>query len=151
MSRIHSRRKGKASSKKPMTKENPFWVSMRKEEIEKLVVKLAKEGKSQSFIGVILRDQYSIPNIKLATKKTVREILAENKIKTEIPEDLMNLMKRAINANEHNLIHKKDYNSKRGLQLIESKIRRIARYYIREGILPNDWKYSIEGAKLLIE
>lgn len=151
MSRIHSRKKGKASSKKPITKENPSWVNISKEEIEKLVVKYAKEGKSKSLIGIVLRDQHAVPDVKLATGKRIKQILADNKIKTEIPEDLKNLMKRAVDLNNHILIHKKDFSNKRGMQLIESKIRRLAKYYIREGILPKEWKYSLESAKLLVE
>jgi small subunit ribosomal protein S15 len=40
--------------------------------------------------------------------------------------------------------------SKRGMQLIESKIRRLAKYYKREGKLPEDWAYNLEQAKLLV-
>lgn len=151
MSRIHSRKKGRASSKKPIIKQNPSWVSMPKGEIEKSIVKLSKEGKTTSTIGIILRDQYAVPNVKLATGKRVKKILEDNKIKTEIPEDLKNLMKRAVELNNHVLIHKKDFANKRGMHLIESKIRRLAKYYIREGVLPDNWRYSLESAKLLVE
>jgi len=37
------------------------------------------------------------------------------------------------------------------MQLVESKIRRIIKYYKREGRIPADWQYSIANAELLIE
>jgi small subunit ribosomal protein S15 len=51
-------------------------------------------------------------------------------------------MKRAVRVRKHLDEHPKDYHSKRGLQLIESKIHRLVKYYKREGILPPDWKYD---------
>lgn len=150
MTRTSSRRKEEAL-KPRIIKKNPSWVSMQKEEVEKLVIKLAKEGKSPSMIGVILRDQYAVPSVKAINGKTITQILEENKIKVDIPEDLKNLMKRAVELNNHLLVHKKDFSNKRGMQLVESKIRRLVKYYIREGVLSKKWKYSLEGAKLLIE
>ncbi|TLZ65188.1 MAG: 30S ribosomal protein S15, partial [Methanobacteriota archaeon] len=38
--------------------------------------------------------------------------------------------------------------NKRGLSLIESKIRRLSRYYREEGVLPADWDYSRTVAEL---
>jgi ribosomal protein S15P/S13E len=31
-----------------------------------------------------------------------------------------------------------------------SKIRRLEKYYHREGVLPEDWKFSIQRAEMLI-
>ena len=39
----------------------------------------------------------------------------------------------------------------RGLQITESKINKLAKYYRREGVLPEDWKFDRKTAKLLIE
>ena len=47
--------------------------------------------------------------------------------------------------------NKKDYTSKRGLELTESKIRRLAKFYKREGALPVDFKYDPDKAKLLVK
>ncbi|HIQ50834.1 MAG TPA: 30S ribosomal protein S15, partial [Nautiliaceae bacterium] len=47
--------------------------------------------------------------------------------------------------------HPKDLHSKRGLQLIESKIKRLVKYYKRKKVLPENWKYTPEIAKLLVE
>jgi small subunit ribosomal protein S15 len=39
----------------------------------------------------------------------------------------------------------------RNLQLIESKIRRLVKYYKREEVLPQTWEYSLKNAELLLE
>ena len=70
MARMHSRKKGKSGSKKPVNKTYT-WMSYKPKEIELLVLKLAKEGKSASEAGIILRDTYGIPDIKSITKKSV--------------------------------------------------------------------------------
>ena len=151
MARIHARKKGKAGSKRPSTKTIPRWVRYKKNEIEKLVIKLAKEGNSTSRIGLILRDQFGIPSVKLVTGKTISEIMKENEIYPKFPEDFFNLLKQAVNLRDHLQKSKKDYTSKRGLELLESKIRRLGKYYVRKGILPEDWKYDPSKAKLLVQ
>ena len=151
MARIHARKRGKASSKKPSTRTVPRWVRYKKNEIEKLVIKFAKEGNSTSKIGSILRDQFGIPSVKLITSKTISQIIKENKLYPEYPEDFFNLLKQAVNLREHLARNKKDYTSKRGLELLESKIRRLSKYYVRKGVLPEDWKYKPEQAKLLVQ
>ncbi len=151
MARMHARKRGKSGSDRPFLTENPDWVEKDSEEIEDIVVKLYQDGKSTSEIGVALRDQYGVPNIKLATGKKVTEILEADDLKEDIPEDLLNLMGRAVNLYEHMEINPKDTINKRGLQLIESKIRRLAKYYQKEGVIPEGWKYSREKAEMLTQ
>ncbi|HUL39867.1 MAG TPA: 30S ribosomal protein S15, partial [Methanomassiliicoccales archaeon] len=73
MAKMHARRRGKSASAKPLVTENPEWVTMSKEEIEQMVVKLAKEGMTTSKIGLVLRDNYAVPSVRLATGKTIYE------------------------------------------------------------------------------
>jgi small subunit ribosomal protein S15 len=124
---------------------------MKKEEIEKLIIELAKKGYSPSMIGLILRDSYGIPNVKKILGKKISEILEENNLLPEIPEDLLNLLKRAVKLREHLKIHRKDKHSARGLVMIESKIKALAKYYKRAGKLPKDWEYDAEKAKILVQ
>jgi len=149
MARMHSRKKGKARSKKPSTTAK--WVEYNDKEVERLVLKLRKDGLGTAEIGRILRDQYGIPSVKNTTKKTITQILEENDLLSKIPEDLFNLLKNAVNLRNHLTKHKKDYTSKHGLELLESKIRRLIKYYVREGRLPKGFVYEPERAKLLIE
>ena len=112
-------------------------------------VSLAKKGYPPSTIGVILRDQYGIPLVKMITGKKIVQILREHGLAPEIPEDLYNLIKRAARIRRHLEEHPKDYHSKRGLQLVESKIHRLVKYYKRKGVLPPDWKYEPKKISIL--
>ena len=151
MARMHSRKKGKSSSKKPLETKKSSWQRYDKKEASLLVVKLAKEQKTPSQIGIILRDAYGIPDIKKITNKSLTAILKENKLSQKLPEDVLNLIKRTIQILKHLETNKKDQPSVRGLQLTESKIRRLAKYYKQHDRLPQDWRYDRSKIKLLIE
>jgi small subunit ribosomal protein S15 len=145
---MYSRRKGKSGSKKPVQKIAP-WVKYKPEELEEIVVKLAKQGYQSAQIGTILRDQYGVPSVKIKGLK-IAEIMKKHSIYPEFPEDMMNLMRKAVSLHKHLSKHKKDSTSKRGLELTESKIRRLAKYYKRKGLIPKDWKYNIDRVKLIV-
>jgi small subunit ribosomal protein S15 len=134
-----------------MVTESPEWVPVPKEEIVQLVIKFGKEGMPTAKVGMVLRDQYAVPDVKLATGKTILEIFNENNLKPKLPEDLVALMKRAISLNVHVVANPKDNANRRGLQLIEAKIRRLVKYYKAQGILAPEWQYSLKNAELLIE
>lgn len=146
---MHSRKKGKSGSRKPKEKIVK-WVDYKPKEVEDLVTKYAKQGMQSAQIGIMLRDQYGIPSVKAVTKKPLTRILKDNEAYSKLPEDLFNLLKRVVELRVHMEKNKRDYQSYRGLELTESKIRRLVRYYIKRGVLPKDWKYDPEQAKLLI-
>lgn len=149
MSRMYSRRKGKSGSKKPLQKIAP-WVKYKQNEIEEIVIKLAKKGYQSAQIGGVLRDQYGIPTVKISKLK-ITDIMKNHKVYSEFPEDIFNLMKRAVNLHSHLEKNKRDYTSKRGLEITESKIRRLAKYYKTKGIIESKWKYDIDKARLLVK
>lgn len=151
MARMHSRARGKAGSKKPYRTSPPEWVSYDKKEIEELVVKFGKQGKTSSQIGLILRDEHGIPDVKLSTGKNVFQILSAHGITSRLPEDLVSLLKTVVKVSEHNKNNPKDTSAKRGAQLAEAKIKRLAKYYRRTGKIPKDWKFDIEQARLLVK
>ena len=152
MARMHARRKGKSGSTHLIGREkHPEWSALNPREIESRVTELAKTGKSTSEIGLILRDQYAVPDIKVATGKKVSKILEENNMRSEIPEDLRNLISTSLQLKKHLEVHKKDLKNKRNLHLTESKIRRLTKYYNSKNKLPKGWKYSPEQAKLMFE
>jgi small subunit ribosomal protein S15 len=121
---------------------------MKPEEVEELVVSLYRKGYPPSMIGMILRDTYGIPSVRAVTGKKLVRILRERGLAPEIPEDLANLIRRAARVRRHLEEHPKDYHSKRGLQLIESKIHRLVKYYKRIGVLPPDWEYKPERVSI---
>ncbi|MEM0359192.1 MAG: 30S ribosomal protein S15 [Candidatus Hadarchaeales archaeon] len=119
-------------------------------EIEELVVKLAKEGHPPSRIGLILRDLHGIGSVKKATGKSITQILEERGIKFPLPEDLANLIRRALRMQKHLEKNRKDKVTRRSLEITEQRIRKLSRYYVRIGKLPKDWKYEREKAALLV-
>ncbi|MCX6818985.1 MAG: 30S ribosomal protein S15 [Candidatus Aenigmarchaeota archaeon] len=149
MAKMHSRAHGKSGSHKPPKSKEAKWLEYDKEEISSLILKLAKEGNTQSKIGIILRDQYGIPDVRMLGLRVSKVV--ETEIKTEVPENMYNLMKKAVNMHRHLNEKKKDTKGKHSLELVESKIRRLGKYYVRTGKLPEDWKYTIETAKLLVK
>ena len=151
MARIYSRKKGKHGSKKPAVRKPKRWAKLKKKEIEKIVIELAKERKTSASIGLLLRDKYGVPDIKSVTGKTVSQIMKENKVYPDLPEDMMSLLRKAVHLHEHLEKHKPDKHSKKGLENLESKIRRLGKYYVRKGNMPKGWKYSYEQAKLIVQ
>ncbi|MDL2246720.1 30S ribosomal protein S15 [Methanobrevibacter sp. OttesenSCG-928-K11] len=129
----------------------PDWVTYSNEEIEEFILKFNKEGKSTSEIGIILRDQYGIPSVKEVTGEKITAILKKNEQYGEYPEDILNLIKRAVNIRDHLKENPKDLHSKRGLTIIESRIRRLGSYYVNDGKLPEGWRYDPQEAALLVK
>ena len=151
MARMHARRKGKSCSKRPLITENPAWVTLSATEIEDIIVKMAQDGNNSAKIGLVLRDQYGVPDVKLATGKTITAIMKGKGVAPALPEDLANLMRRAIDLNVHLKENHGDISNRRGLMLIEAKIRRLERYYKANNVLPADWKYSLNTAELMLK
>ena len=151
MARMHSRKKGKSGSKKPLSTHKPSWLRYSSKEIEMLVVKLAKEGKTASEIGLVLRDSYGVPDVKSLTEKSISKILTEKKLAPELPDDLIALMKKSVAIRKHRELNKKDEAAGRGLQLTESKIKRLIKYYKISGRIPVEWKYDTSKLKMYTE
>jgi small subunit ribosomal protein S15 len=151
MSRMHSSKRGASGSKRPLVTESPGWVQQTPDEVKDMIMKMAGEGMSMAKIGLVLRDQYAVPNVRLLTGQSIKEILEEKGVKPELPEDLQALMKRAVAMSGHVRKNRKDLHNLRGRQLLESKIRRLVKYYKREGIISETWNYSLETAALEVE
>ncbi|HLM91956.1 MAG TPA: 30S ribosomal protein S15 [Thermoplasmata archaeon] len=151
MSRIHSGRKGRAGSHRPYPLTKPEWVTATPAEVVEQAVALAKGGVPSALVGLQLRDQHGIPSSRAVTGKRLGALLAENGVTPEIPEDLQALLKRVVHLQRHLETHPKDLANRRGLNLMESRIRRLARYYRQHHRLPETWRYSAAGAALQVE
>ncbi|MFC7226327.1 30S ribosomal protein S15 [Salinirubellus salinus] len=154
MARMHTRRRGSSGSDRPVADEPPEWSDVDSEDIEARVVELAEQGHDPSQIGMKLRDEgvkgTPVPNVKLATGKKVTAILEDNDAKPDLPEDLRNLMERAIRLRRHMEENNNDAQNKRALQNTESKIRRLVSYY-RGDELDEEFTYSFDVAVDLLE
>lgn len=150
MAKMHSRKGGSSRSRPPMVTKAPEWSDVSKEELEKTIMKLHDTGMSPSRIGLTLRDQYGVPNVKLVLGNSITGFLRDNNALADIPEDLTNLMRKALHVRKHLKVNKKDVHNKRALQLTENKIRRMVKYYHDSGRLAPEWTYSPETAEILI-
>ena len=148
MGRLHSHNYGKSHSTRPLDPKAPSWITQDAKEIEELIVKYAKDDLTVSQIGVKLRDQHSIPLVKPIIKKTISEVLEENDLKTDLPEDLDNIVKKAIGLQKHLKSNKGDNRNVRSLELIEAKVHRLSVYYKKTGRIPQNWKYKALIAQL---
>jgi small subunit ribosomal protein S15 len=151
VSRIHSRRRGRAGSHRPYPNAPPTWATLSREEVVEEAVKLAKGGASSAQVGTVLRDSYGVPSVRAVTGERLAPLLASHGVKPELPEDLQALLKRVVHLQRHLDTHPKDLANRRGLSLMESRIRRLAHYYRQRKLLPATWRYTSSTAVLQVE
>ena len=150
MARMHARRRGQSGSVRPYRKEAPEWSNTDAAAIEKIILDMKKEGASNSRIGLTLRDMHGVPDVKLVLGKRIGELVAEKGMAPALPEDLRDLIVKALGLRKHLGANKNDLHNKRQLQLTESKVRRLVKYYVKSGKLPKDWTYKPETAEILL-
>lgn len=151
MAKLHSKKRGKSSPKRPKALTNPEWVKASKDEVLKKLVTMSKTGTTKTRIGLLLRDTMGVPSAKAFFGVRLGSALAKEGVTQEYPEDLLNLIKRAVRIRNHLKQSKKDVHNKVKLLHTESKINRLVKYYVRTGKLPADWKYDPEKAVLLVK
>lgn len=142
MARLYTSKRGRSGSTRPISKKTPSWCKYTSDEVEELVLKLAREGNSASYIGVLMRDKYAVPLVKSVTGKTIKQILQSGQQAAALPEDLSSLVRKAVDLQAHLNKNKKDYVNKRSLAMVESKIHRLVKYYRGRGQLTEDWQYK---------
>ena len=150
MGRMYSHGKGISKRSLPYRKAPPSWVQISASDLTEQIVKMAKRGQSPSQIGVILRDQYGIPQVKGVTGSKILRILKVQGVAPQLPEDLYHLIKKAVNVRKHIEKFRADRDGKFRLILIESRIHRLARYYRKAKALPPTWRYQSKKADTLI-
>ena len=148
MARIHSHRHGKSHQTRPPTKDAPAWLKTSESEARAAVLKMAKEGVSPSKIGMSLRDEYGVPLARQVLGKSIGATLVEAKLAPKIPQDLQDLIGRAVRVQKHLDSNKSDRKNVHSLELVEAKIYRLSKYYRRKGVLPKDFKYTAVVAQL---
>ncbi len=122
-----------------------------KSELEEQIVSLSNAGHSPSKIGLLLRDEYNVLDFREVSGKTIQEVLKENNLLGEMPEDMLNLIRRSVVLFNHLEKNKKDYSAKRGYEITVSKIRRLTKYYAKKKRIPTGWSYTPERAALLVK
>ena len=127
-------------AKKPAPKESKMSAS----EVVETILELARGGNNTTKIGQILKSEHGVLNVKEVAGKRIGQILADNNLAPKLPADLNSLIQNANVMRKHLATHRLDIETKYGLSLTESKIRKLANYYNREKVLPADWKYVAE-------
>ena len=149
MARLHTRKHGKSKSRKPTG--SGARVEADKQKVEEMIVAYAKQGMKGALIGQKLKDESKVGYLKPVLGKRLTALMAEKGFRTDIPSDLLDLMRKAVNMRKHlSSNHKDVYNTTR-LQRVESKIWRLGKYYRHSGRLPTDWRYNPEQAALIIK
>ena len=151
MARMHSKGKGRSGSKKPHSKSPPEWSNSDKKEVEDIIMQLSEQGHTNASIGSILRDKHGVPDVRLVTEERISQTLERLGKNSSYPEDLMSLMRRALRLIDHLSQNSKDVHNRRQLELCESKIRRLSKYYKENNRLDSDWTYKRDQLRLIVE
>jgi small subunit ribosomal protein S15 len=146
---LPKKKQGRSHQNRPVSKRPPSWCKYTADEVEALIIRLAKDGHPPSKIGSILRDQHGIPLTKPITGKPITTILREAGLAPSIPENLETLMRKAARLHSHLEKNMQDFSNKRALNIIEARIYKLVRYYKQEGVLPPDWKYQPQKVALI--
>ena len=94
---------------------------------------------SRMLLGFILR------------KNNEWQTLSRNNLDSTYPEDMMNLMRKALSLIDHLSSNKKDLHNRRQLELCESRLRRLAKYYVGTGRISSTWTYKRDQLRLMVE
>lgn len=103
--------------------KKPAWLKYTKEEIKAIILKLTNKGISAEKIGLTLRDQYGIPNVKLYNLR-IKEIMGDKFSEPSII-NLENRMKKII---KHFSSNKQDKKAGRSLIIVKSKLKKKINY-----------------------
>lgn len=105
-----------------MTESKTNWMK-KPEEVEKIIVELARQGVHPAKIGVILRDQHGVPRMKASGKKLTK-VMKDAKItlKTETER----IKERIENLEKHRAKNKHDYQAQRSAMKHSSRLRSVA-------------------------
>ncbi len=151
MARLHSKKKGKSGTKRPRSYSTPEWTPMKPADLRETILKMAREGVPPAKIGLTMRDQYGVPNLRSQLGMSLKAFLIKEKVAGEYPEDLLNLIKKAVRMTGHIKGGKNDVHNVVKLGHVESKIQRLVKYYSSKGMIPSGWRYEREKAALLVK
>lgn len=154
MAKMHSKKKGKSKSRKPVLDSSEFGKGtdkLSKDEIAELAVNYAKQGMSPALIGERLKREHGVDYVKQATGSRLVRVLESRGVKAEYPHDMLDLMTKAVRVRRHLAKNKQDTYSRIRLIRIESKLLRLTRYYRSRGVLPSRWKYDPQQAELIVK
>ncbi len=110
--------------------QKPPWLKYKLEDVEKIVVNLARQGFTAEKIGLVLRDQYGIPTVRVYGTRLADILKKHNLYK---PPELINLKRKVERIRKHMAKNKHDMRSKRALTITEAKLRKTMQYLEKRG------------------
>jgi small subunit ribosomal protein S15 len=110
---------------KKIQTEKPLWLKYSEDEVKSIIIKLANKGFTSEKIGLILRDQYGIPKVKVYNLK-IKKVL-EEKDKFEEP-TIINLKKKTEKLESHLKLNKHDQTGKRSETITKAKLKKRIEY-----------------------
>jgi len=99
--------------------KKPAWLKYTEEEVRAIILKLAGKGLTSEKIGLVLRDQYGIPSIRLYGLK-IKEVLEDNFQEPTI----INLENKLQEIIVHFKKNKQDKNAERALIITKAKLKK---------------------------
>ena len=109
-----------------METKKPEWLKISLEELENIIVELAKQGMPSEKIGLILRDQYGIPKTKIYGKR-ISQII-EEKLNIKKQDNLQNIKRKIERMMAHLAKNRQDKKVKKCLQNQETRSIKLERY-----------------------
>ena len=109
--------------------EKPVWLKYTKEEVKAIILKLADKGLTAEKIGLVLRDQYGIPKVKIYGIKIKKVLKETNKFKEPTILNLKNKLQKIINHYKKN---KQDKKAGYSLIYTKAKLKKREDYSKRE-------------------
>ena len=77
--------------------EKPVWLKYTAEEVKDIILKLAEKGLTSEKIGLVLRDQYGIPKVKIYNLKIGGVLKEKGKFQESTFINLQNRTKKLEN------------------------------------------------------
>lgn len=116
-------------TKTKKSNEKPVWLKYTKDEVIAIILKLANKGLTAEKIGLILKDQYGIPKVKIYGIK-IKNVL-EEKDKYEDP-NVKNLKSNLDKIINHYKKNKQDKKAERSLIITKAKLKKREDYLTKK-------------------
>jgi len=101
--------------------EKPVWLKYTGDEVKAIILKLVNKGLTGEKIGLVLRDQYGVPDVKIYGF-SIKEVLVE-KGKFEEPTNI-NLKAKLEAVINHYKKNKQDKRAERSLIITKAKLKK---------------------------
>tara|TARA_Y100000310_G_scaffold94756_1_gene92501 strand:- start:8559 stop:8921 length:363 start_codon:yes stop_codon:yes gene_type:complete len=108
-------------AKKSSKIEKPVWLKYTETEVKAIILKLAEKGLTAEKIGLVLRDQYGIPKVKLYKLKIGKILKEKQKFKEPTNKNLNEKLQKIITHYKKN---KQDKKSEISLIITKAKLKK---------------------------